>query len=270
MKHTFLFIFCFLSIKTNCQTKISCDDLKNGIYYSYQKNSPDQYLIFRESNFQKEVNIKTGDTALWKIEWEKNCSYTLKLQSSNINYDSETKKFLNKHKMLFKVSVISEDYYVYNAYVDEDSNPLIITDTIWLKEKKILSNTQLFKQVSNPSEINQFTDSSQYALLYIYRPGKFTNSLGNYFLYFDDIAMCIARNNSGYIIKVFKEGNFNIKSKLYKDESSINLNIKFGNVYFIKSMIHWGIQSNLNNFKLEMAQMDKDLGKTEFEKIKNK
>jgi hypothetical protein len=72
------------------------------------------------------------------------------------------------------------------------------------------------------------------------------------------------QNKSGYIFVILKEGKFKMNSSLYKDESGTELDIKFGHVYYVKSMIHWGISSRLYNFKLEMVQMDPKEGKTEF------
>jgi hypothetical protein len=82
-----------------------------------------------------------------------------------------------------------------------------------------------------------------------------------------DGVLCIARNNSGYIFKVLKEGQFTLESRLYKDKSAIQQGIRFGHIYYIKSMIHWGISSRLYNFKLEMAGMDPKEGKPEFAEV---
>jgi hypothetical protein len=192
----------------------------------------------------------------------------LYLYSSILLFKFES-RFKNE-KVVYKISQISDDYYVYDGYFDKITNPLIITDTIWAKEKVKYSNTQLFKQIIDYSEVNNFTDTSKFSLLYIYRPGKLKNLLDNYFIYFDDILMCYAQNNSGYIFKIYKEGSYNIKSKLFTYESSININLKFGNVYFVKSMIHWGLFNHFFNIKFEMIEMQNDLGRAEYEKIRKK
>jgi hypothetical protein len=56
-------------------------------------------------------------------------------------------------------------------------------------------------------------------------------------------------------------------SGLYKDQSSVPVDIHFGHVYYIKSMIHWGVSSRLYNFKLEMQQVDAQQGKQEFDAV---
>ena len=78
--------------------------------------------------------------------------------------------------------------------------------------------------------------------------------------------MC-CKNKSGYIFKILKEGQFNLKSKLYKDESSVKVDVKFGKTYYIKSMVHCGMFKGLKNYKLEMAMINPAEGKTEFGEV---
>ena len=136
---------------------------------------------------------------------------------------------------------------------------------MWLNIKTGLVNNELFKQVKNPSELKRshFSDTSKYAVLYLYRPGKLANSLGNYLVYFDESIMCIAKNNSGYIFKILKEGKFTLKSRIYKDEADLPLDIKFGSTYYVKSSIPGGIHG-LNNYKLKMGLMKPEDGQNEF------
>lgn len=113
-----------------------------------------------------------------------------------------------------------------------------------------------------------FTDTSRYAIVYLYRPRKLTLSLSGFPVYCNDTLFWIARNRTGCLVKILKEGEMEWKSKLFKDESSVKVNIQFGHVYYIKSMIHWGISSRLYNFKLEMADVSPDIGRPEFEAVK--
>jgi len=270
VKKTLLFLLLIIAVKSYSQHTVSCNDLKNGIYYYYTKNSPSHYILYRTENFQKEVDLTTGDTSLWKIAWQSDCKYSLQFVSSSLKRDPEFVKLLKNHKLVYTVTAVTDDYYAFRGYVDKESNPPIIADTIWLREKANISNSVLFKQLANDNETRRLKDTSRYAILYLYRPGKITNSLANYFVYFDEEIMCIAQNNSGYVFKVFKEGKFEVKSRLFKDESSVKLDIRFGNKYYVKSMIHWGISTRLYNFKLEMATVALQEGQTEFENIKNR
>lgn len=252
------------------QTGAGCSDYKEGIFYTYQKNTTARLVIYRSGNEQKEVNPDNGDSALWKIEWLNDCSYTLKLKATNIQWKPAVLKVLNEHKFVYTILKADSAYYTFKGSVDNSSNPKIIEDTIWLSEKLHPGNTELFKQVRTEAEAGRITDTSKYALLYIFRPGKLTNSLSSYMVYFDNIPLCVAANNSGYIFKLLKEGRYQVMSRLFKDEAVVDIDVKFGQVIYVKSMIHWGISGRLYNFRLEMAKLTPQQGTTEFAGIKNK
>ena len=209
-----------------------------------------------------------GDSTVWKVNWVDDCTYTLKYISGG-KIDEETFKILKKHKLAYEITKVTNDYYLYKGYLDNSSNNLIQSDTMWLTEKVNITNNELFRQIPDAGILrkNHFSDTSKYAVLYLYRPGKITNSLGNYLLYFNDNILCVAKNNSGFIFKIMKEGQYNISSRLYKDESAVQLDVKFGKTYYVKSMIHWAISKRLYNFKLETAIVSPDTGIEEFEKI---
>ena len=250
---------------------LTCTDFKNGIFYLYPKNSEGQFFCRRDGNFQYEVDLKdkNADTLVWKINWTDDCTYTLKYISGGKKLDEATAKLLKKHKLAYEITKSTADYYVFKGYIDNTSGNAFQADTMWVTEKNNIVNNALFDRVSDPAVLykDHFRDTSKYAILYVYRPGKITNSLGNFLVYFDENPMWVARNRSGYIFKILREGKFNITSRLFKDESSVTLDIKFGKTYYAKSMIHWGISSRLYNFKLEMAQVDEQLGKDEFDKV---
>lgn len=265
-------IFCLASRPSMalCQPKLSCADLKNGVFHSYPKNTSDHYLSKRDDEFQYETNIVTGDTTTWKINWLNDCTYSLKYISGNNKMTDEVSKLVKKHKFVYEISNLTPDYYIFKGYIDKTSNIAFQTDTMWLTEKAVIPNNEIFKQIPNTSLLKKehFSDTSKYAVLYVYRPGKLTNSLSNYLIYFNDDIMCVGKNNTGYIFKIMKEGRFELKSKLYKDESSIKIDLKFGKVYYVKSMVHWGFFKGMKNFKLEMENVNAEVGKTEFDALK--
>jgi len=249
---------------------IGCKDLKSGFFHSYPKNSADHYICRREDNRQYESNAITGDSIIWEIKWLDDCTYSLKYISGNIKMSDESLTMLQKHKLVFQIESIKEDYYVFTGHLDKASNKAFNKDTLWLSEKINPVSNELVKFVPDPNTLkkDKFSDTSKYAVLYLFRPGKLTNSLGNYPVFFnDEVALCILQNNSGYVFKILKEGTYSVKSKLNKDEASTKLDIKFGKTYYVKSMIHWGIYKGLNNFKLEMAVIDRQQGKTEFAEV---
>jgi hypothetical protein len=179
-------------------------------------------------------------------------------------------ELLKKSSPEFEVSKVASDYYVFDGFID--SKQVIVNDTMWLHEKVDAGNTQLFWQLKPGVNLKKihFSDTSKYAILYVYRPGKVSNSLAQYNVYINEVPLCVAQNNTGYGFAIIKEGKYEIKSKLYKDVATAVIDVKFGNVYYVKSMIHWGISSRLYNFKLEMAAIKPADGKTEFAEVDQK
>ncbi|MBV9962705.1 MAG: hypothetical protein JO072_10695 [Parafilimonas sp.] len=263
-KH-FCICLCFVFTAFISKAQSDCNDIKTGTFYYCPKNTNDNYLEVRNDKYLVETNLLKGDSSVYEIKWSNDCVYTLKYISGNAEISDAIIEFNKKHKLLFQVNKITKDYYLFTGYIDKTSNQPILTDTMWLNIKTNVAGNELFKQIKSPSEIKKahFRDTSKYAILYVYRPGKLSNSLGNYLIYFDDNIMCVAKNNSGYIFKILKEGNFKIESRLYKQEASTNLDIKFGNTYYVKSSIPWGIHGS-GNFKLKMEVMKPEDGETNF------
>lgn len=261
--------FCLVPLFSFSQNKLlTCADLKNGVFHNYPVTVNKHYLIRKDGEFQVETDLEDGDSTVWKVNWTDDCVYTLKYISGG-KIAEEVLKVLKKHKFAYEITRITNEYYVYKGYLDNTSSNPIQADTMWFTERAHITNNELFRLIPDEAILRKehFRDTSKYAVLYLYRPGKITNSLGNYLVYFNDNVMCVATNNSGYIFKVLKEGQFNISSRLYKDQSSLQVDIKFGKVYYIKSMVHWAITSRLYNFRLEMALMDSETGRDEFDKV---
>lgn len=249
---------------------LSCKDLKEGIFYSYPKNTDSKYLYERTGDYQKETDLKKGDTTLWKVKWKNDCTYSIEYISGNNKTNEEAFELLKKkkHKLLFEIKRITDDYYTYASYLDKTSNLPLELDTLWLHEKINPVSNMLFEVVTKESDLRKprFSDTAKYALLYVYRPGKITNSLAGFPLYFDNNIMCIMKNKSGYIFKILKEGTFEIGSKLMDNSSVTKLDIEFGKRYYVKSIINWGLHAT-RNFNLEMKVMPDDTGAEEFDKV---
>lgn len=193
----------------------------------------------------------------------------LSMFSSSSKIDEQTLGVLKKHKLLYEILTITNTYYLFRGFVDKTSNPPIVADTMWLIEKATVTNNELFSKITNTASLKKahFSDTSKYAVLYVYRPKKLGNSMSNYMIYFDDNYLCAGQNNTGYVFKILKEGSFQVKSRLNKSESAVRLDVRFGKSYFIKSMVNWGLYSGLSNYKLEMAIMRPEEGKVEFEEV---
>ncbi len=261
-----LFVFTLVQNSFSQVKAVTCADLKTGVFHIYPKNSADHFVDIREGEFVRETKINTGDTSLYQIKWLNDCTYSLQYISGTEKMTDETAKFFKKHKLVYEIPAVTNDYYVYKGYVDKASNLPILTDTAWFNEKATAVNNTIYKQATLAEA--RIKDTSKYSLLYIYRPGKLTNSLADYLIYCDDNAMCVVKNNSGYIFKIFKEERLQLKSRLLKDEAVIDIDVKHGNTYYVKSMIHWGLKSRFYNFKLEMASVSKEVGNLEFQDVK--
>ena len=267
-----LILFCWLvfsAIIIHAQT--NCVALHRGVYYFYPKNSNYHYTEYFDDNLQHEVNNTTGDTALWSVHWNSDCEYECKYIAGSIKTDDKMTSFLKKHTLVYVIETVTPDYYLFKGYIDNKKNhqPIQI-DTMWMNEKTGLTSNTLFEYVPDTSVITKqhFTDTSQFALMYIYRPGKLALSLATNLLYFDDNGLCVSRNNTGYVFKILKEGKYTLRTSIMKDSVQLPVDIRFGNRYYIKSDIHWGIHSRLYNFKLELSSVDAATGSKEFREVK--
>lgn len=256
-------------LSSAAQSQENCSSLRAGLFYSYPKNSSETYVTQREGNMQKEVNLTQNDSTMWEVNWKDDCVYTLKYVSGG-KYTQEVLKVLDKHKLYVIIEDSKPDYYVYACYLDSKSGNLLSKDTMWLQEKTKIPTTTLFTPVADLNVQQQitFSDTSKYALLYVYRPNKTLISLSNYFVYFDDIPMWVAQNNSGYLFKILKEGHHSISSRMLKASSNCELDVRFGKVYYVKAAVIWGVHKHLYNFKLETTQMTTAEGKLEFTDLK--
>lgn len=268
----FLIIFLIIPIIHRAQTIPTCASLKNITAYFYPKNSTDAYLEVIAGDRAVETMATTGDSSVWEVKWTGDCSFTQKYIGGSIAMPEGTLKFLKKNKLRYDVDNVTAEYFTFKVYVDKQKAVPIQEDTMWFKERPIKMNSVLVDRVTDPSEPQRahFRDTSQYALLYVYRPGKFAMSGVNNPVYLDDNLICITTSNSSYIFKIKKEGMHEVKTKLFKNESVVNLNVQFGKSYYIKSMMHLRFTLSDKNFNVEVAQMDNATGAREFGGVKFK
>ncbi len=63
-----LIFLYFFSVTAKAQNaKLSCQDVKTGVFYSYPKNIGDHYIAYMSDHMEKAVEVETGDTILSKI-----------------------------------------------------------------------------------------------------------------------------------------------------------------------------------------------------------
>jgi hypothetical protein len=99
----------------------------------------------------------------------------------------------------------------------------------------IISKAQDVGDSSNthPASPNLIHDSTKYATLYVYRERNMMGSMFGYDLHEEDSVICRVKNNSKFIIKLYKEGPTEIWAKTEK-KVAVHINVQFGKEYYIK------------------------------------
>ena len=241
----FLMLYFLTYAPSAFSQTLNCSDIKNGVFISFSKIDGSKTIDTRSGEVQKELNTSTRETVLWDVEWINDCSYYLKYNSG---MEDKTKKELDqlkKHKFLIQITSVSQDYYIFQAFLDKESNPVILKDTLWIKQRRDAKN----KLINNPKVDSVLAlrkgafDASlaRTATLYIYRPGKFTESAVDCIIYYNDTAICTMNNKSAYGMRLFKEGPATFTARIGKQETSVKLDVKYGEKYYLRCVIKWAI-----------------------------
>jgi hypothetical protein len=243
-----------------------CLGMHQGIFYYYPKNTSDQYSLRLDASYEHQTDLTSGDTALYHIKWQ-GCSFSEKYVASNITLTREQLKVLRHNTFVYKITGTTNDYAMFTVYMDGSRALLLTEDTLWDHPRSHPTNSKLFTPL-NKSLLRQthFKDTSGYAILYLYRPEKVTHLLNVYPVAINNIVMCIAQNNSGYIFKILKEGRFVIKAGLFNDPYYMTLSIRFGHSYYLKTQVHPG--GTKDTTRAILAVVDPKMGREEFEKVK--
>ena len=222
----------------------NCSQLKDVTLYCYPRNSTDQYKVVRSGSTQVEYNVKTGDSTVYKIKWDKDCQYTLTFISCSEKKSPAELETLKKYKLAYDILSVTASYYVYNIYLDKIVNSRtdcwqMSTDTAWLKPIALPSNRPLFAALKEKTSYlkKHFNDTSSYAIIYLYRPDKIWGLMASYYIYCDQDFIYPAMNKSKIAYKIYKEGSTKIFAKLNKVESFVPLDIKFGKKYYIECLL---------------------------------
>jgi hypothetical protein len=85
---------------------------------------------------------------------------------------------------------------------------------------------------------------STYATLYIFRPGKFLNSMKNYNLLINGEPACVISNGCREIVKLHKSGVYRLSAKVDGPEQSVSIDAKPGESYYLQCDITWGVTSH--------------------------
>ena len=245
MKNLFLVVLVSPLLTLSQQNNPDCIQLKDITFYAYPRNSIDQYKIVRSKDKQVEHNLRSGDSTEYEIKWDKDCQYSLTYISSSEKKNPAQQEVLDKSKLAYEILTVTRNYYVYNSYLDKVlpgniEHRQMSTDTAWLKPLKTPTNQEIFKIAKEtPSVLKRnFKDTSQYAVIYMYRPHRTPASQNDYYVYFGEDFMFWAVNKTRATFKILKEGPVRIHAKSGEVESSVIIEIQFGHKYYIDCRIY--------------------------------
>ena len=268
MKHLLLLIAICPLVIFSQDNNAGCSQLKDVTLYCYPRNSVDQYKIVRYGNTQVEYNLKTGDSTVYKVKWDKDCQYTLTFISCSEKKSAADLETLKKYKLAYDILSVTASYYVYNIYLDKIINAKtdywqVSTDTAWLKPVSAPGNKPLFAALKEKTSYlkRHFNDTSSYAIVYLYRPNKVWGMAASYYVYCDQDFIYPAMNNSKIAYKIYKQGPTRIFAKLNKVEASVPLDIKFGKKYYIECLLDNSSPKTTAVLKLK----EEEKGQMEFE-----
>jgi len=261
-----LFSILFTPLLNSAQT-LSCSDLKNGVFVSFSIADGSTSSYTRNGEMQKEFNSATHETAIWDVEWVSDCAYYLKYNSGMEDQPKQVQELLKKHKLLFKILNVTDDYYIFQSSLDKDSNPVLLKDTLWIKQltnakRKVTTNPRLDSLLAMRKAAFNFAVSKS-AFLYVFRPGKFAESKIDYTLSLNDTSICDMMNKASYIVRLAKEGPTTFVAKVKKQETSITLDIKPGHNYFLRCDLPWSLTP-----KPKLTEVTKEDAEPYFDHIK--
>jgi len=103
------------------QTDTSCRRFKNGEFDFHPKGF--HYHIIRQDSIQKEINLITNDTSLFRIKWLDECVYT-------------AKDLRGEHSRTIYMQILqtTPHYYIFKASAGSINDEYFKVDTMWVKK----------------------------------------------------------------------------------------------------------------------------------------
>jgi len=263
-----LTLFFITTVAFAQKKSFDCSVLKNGTYYMYPTNSTEQYKLVRNGDIQVEYNLAKNDSTVFKIKWNRDCSYSLDYLSSGSKMNPGELEILKNRKLVQEILDITPDYYIVSTYLDKIVNTSseyrqLVTDTVWNKNQPGVRNSELFKAMTE-KEIRankRLKDTSGYAILYLYRPGRFMAAGNEYYVHCNKRLIFWAQNTAKVACKILKEGPLTLYAKTGGVESAVTLDIKFGKKYYVQCIIHHKVYYVTPELKI----MENERGELDFE-----
>jgi hypothetical protein len=128
----FLTVAVFIFGSYTSETKIdNCKTIHKGEFYFHPKSSNKKYKIIRDGKIQKEITISTGDTAVYKINWIDDRTYTLDHISGGVKIPEGMKR----PEIYTRFENITTDYFLFKSCLDSLNSKYCLKDTMWSTPK---------------------------------------------------------------------------------------------------------------------------------------
>jgi hypothetical protein len=250
----------------------TCKDVRSGIFYTYWPKSGDHFVSIMHGDTLTEIIGNLNDTVRYRVNWTDECAFSIQYLSGGSKLSKRILDFNKEHIFWNKIEKITDEYFVSRMNQDKPSGRMLKRDTSWFVQKiDVAVNNSNFQKLSGPLVDRKvgLGDTANYALVYVYRPSRVMLWLATYPLYFNNEVMCVVQNNAGYIFRVNKEGLHRFSTQVLDDESAVTVDIKFGQKYFLKPSIDWGVYRHLANCKLRLEHItDEQVAMKEFSAVK--
>lgn len=241
--------------------------VKNGVFIYFSRANGSKATCTRSGETQKEINPVTRESALWDVQWLNDSVYSMQYNSGLEDKPREELKLLQKHKVIVQILAVTEDYYTYRTSLDKVSNPAVSNDTLWIKQHRDAKN----KMIGNPRIDSLLairraaydTMISRSATLYVFRPGKFTQSAVNCMISINGTPACEMTNKAAYILRLTKEGEMTITAQIDKQKTNVTIEVTPGAKFYLRCEIPWTLGP-----KPRLTLVNEVEGKTYFDNIK--
>ena len=124
-------ICCFLFLSFS-KPKPKCNTVRNGTLHFYSNTGQAHSIVVRKDTLQTEINLSTGDTSYWRVNWISDCEFTSSFISSFKQKSKEELDFYNGSTLKFTISHVTKDYYTYDAVFTNKNYLRRFSDSMWL------------------------------------------------------------------------------------------------------------------------------------------
>jgi|HubBroStandDraft_1064217.scaffolds.fasta_scaffold31232_2 hypothetical protein len=127
-----LFSFSLLWGQTKTQLPNS---VKVGEFYYYPKDSKESYYDLRNDSILGEINLRTGDTSIWRIRWPSDSVIEMRYVTGSKKLTDAQRAYRSAHMVVVRIDRVAAEYYTFSAGMDSVGGLGYTQDTMWFKPK---------------------------------------------------------------------------------------------------------------------------------------